>query len=164
MKYFKQEKSYTCGCACVRMAISHLGDVVPGEEELEDLLGTNDTSGTDPVRIVEFLKEQGYQVVSRHGSNVDEVESYFRDGWFVMLAISIDVPHFTVYGGHNGNHVKFHDPFFGGLHVLLRKLKSRNTTFPHLRWRVVVEEFKEPFPQYDFSGKESDRFFIAAKK
>lgn len=163
MEYFKQDKNYTCGCACVRMAMS-LFEGIPSESDLESILETNDTQGTDPKKIEEFFKVNNYEVVSKENSSLDEIDSYHKEGWAVMLAISVDVPHFTMYSGHNGHHVQFMDPFFGIIHRSMKQFNSERMNHPHFRWRIVPEEFKKQFPQYNFEGKQSNKYFLAVRK
>jgi hypothetical protein len=54
MEYFEQEKGYTCGCACVRMAMGKFENA-PSESELEYILMTNGTQGTDPKEVQKFF-------------------------------------------------------------------------------------------------------------
>lgn len=164
MEYFKQEKDYTCGCACVRMVMSHVMPSVSSESDLEHILETDPNKGTDPKKIEEFFKANGCEVISKNDSTVDEIQKLYEEGWAVMLAISVDVPHFTVYDGHNGNHVRFFDPYFGIIHRTIKNFMSDNMNYPHYRWRVVPEEFKKHFPQYDFEGKQSNKYFLAVRK
>jgi ABC-type bacteriocin/lantibiotic exporter with double-glycine peptidase domain len=94
MNYYKQEESHTCGCACVRMMLSAFEETIPTEVELEQRLGTSTQSGTDPNRVKTFLRERGYEVRTKSGGTIEEVEALYREGWVVLLAISVDVPHF----------------------------------------------------------------------
>lgn len=164
MEYFKQEKDYTCGCACVRMALSVYEANVPSEEELELKLGTLSNAGTDPKAIEQYFKDLHYEVVTKENSTVEELQQYFKNGYTIMLAISVDVPHFTIYGGHNNNHITFWDPYFGIIFRTIRYFKSPNIKYPLYRWRVVSQEFKKYFPQYNFDDKQSNCYFLAVKK
>lgn len=164
MEYFKQEKDYTCGCACVKMALSMFEPEFIEEELLEKELDTKPNRGTDPKNVEKFFIDRNYDVVSKEHSSVEEIQKYFEEGWAVFLAVSVDVPHFTMYGGHNGNHIKFLDPYFGIIHGLIKHFQNERMKFPTLRWRVVPEEFKKYFPDYDFDGNESHKYFLAVKK
>ncbi|MDD5648979.1 MAG: cysteine peptidase family C39 domain-containing protein [Candidatus Nanoarchaeia archaeon] len=164
MKYFKQEKDYTCGCACVRMAISHFNQNIPSELELEKILKTLSNKGTHPNIIAEYFKNEGYNVVKENNSSLDKVRFYYKEGYVVMLAISVDVPHFTVYNGDNGNHIFFFDPFFGEISKLISKFVSDKTIYPFYRWRVVSNEFKKYYSEANFDDEESYNYFIAIKK
>lgn len=166
MRLYKQETDYTCGCACVRMIIGHFEteEDVPYEMDLEKVLDTNDRQGTDPKTIVEYLQKRGYDVVIKDESNIEEVDSYHRDGWAVMLIISVDAPHYTMYAGNNGNHIDFLDPYFGVVHHRIKKFVSEKTNHPSYRWKLNPKEFKKLYEMgYSFDDKKSNRCFIAAK-
>lgn len=161
MEYFKQEKDYTCGCACVRMILSHFSIDVPTEAELEKHLKT-DSNGTDPAMMIKYLKRKGYEVKKGENASLSEIQSLHLDGWVVILEISVDVPHFTVYNGHNGCHLKLNDPFFGQLSRPNKKFESEKNRHPNLRWWIRTQDFGD-LP-YDFEGRGSHKAYIAAKK
>ncbi len=165
VKYFKQETNYTCGVACVRMVISAFEDDVPDECELIPLLDTRPNAGTHPDLIVKVLKDRGYNVLTGQDGNLDELNKLIDFGYVVCLAISVDVPHFAVYLGHNNNHAFFHDPWYGERTAKsLKNFLSPNQRFPFYRWRVVSSEFKKHFPEFNFDDKESNRQWLAFRK
>lgn len=164
MKYFNQEKDYTCGCACIRMAISHFSEIIPAEIELEKTLETLSNKGTHPNTIVKYFKNCGYDTIEENNSSLDKVRFYHNNGYVVMLAISVDVPHFTIYNGDNGNHIFFLDPFYGEISKLITKFTSPKTIYPHYRWRVISNEFKKYYSEANFDDEESYNYFIAVKK
>lgn len=162
MEHYKQEKDYTCGPAVTRMVMSHFDNSVPDESDLELQLLTTPTSGTDPKNIAKFLRKQGYWTRRSQNATLAEVHSLHQDGWVVVLEVSVDVPHYTVYGGNNGNHLKLMDPYFGVIHFPMKKFQSDKNLHPHLRWRIVPKEFSG-LP-YDFTGKDSRKAYTAYKK
>ncbi len=165
MTYYSQDKPYTCAAATLRMAMSRFFESVPSEDELCARLGTSEAIGTHPDKIISVAKDYGFSVLHGQDGDLDTLDGLILDGYVVMLAISVDVPHFVVYLGSNGSHSFFHDPFFGA--KLARdkaKWISDKQKYPFYRWRVVPAEF---FPEYDFSSQEgyaSSRFYIAVKK
>lgn len=163
MTYFLQETGHTCGAACLRMALSKFMSDVPTEQALAIALKTNPQVGTHPDAIIKVAKSYGLQVLHGVDGNLDHLDSLILDGYVVMLAISVDVPHFVVYLGSNGSHSFFHDPYFGEkLSREKKKWISDVQKYPFVRWRVVASEFKS----HDFSGKglESNKYWMAVKK
>lgn len=163
MKFLGQEREYTCGCACVRMAISHFSNEIPTERELETILETNSETGTSMEKVVDYFKSIYYDVIAENNSNIQRVRELYKDGYVILMTISVDVPHFTIYNGDNNNHIFFYDPYFGETSRILQKFLSEKTIFPFYRWRVVASEFTKYFPNTDFSTEESNNYFIAVK-
>lgn len=169
MRYFKQETNYTCGCACVRMALSKFTADIPTEQELVVILKTQSNSGTDPEEIKNYFLGLGYEVIEKNDSTIKEVEKLFQDGYAVFLAVSVDVPHFVLYGGHNNNHIKFLDPYFGEVYRQIHKFESEKHRYPVLRWKVQIDEFAKYLPETLMKGltekkKNSNKYFMAVRK
>jgi predicted double-glycine peptidase len=164
MIYCEQQKDYTCGCACVRMAISHFEDEVPTELYLEEVLKTLSNKGTHPNQIKQYFLDKGYDVVEENNSSIERVRHFYEKDYVVMLAVSVDVPHFTIYNGDNGNHIFLFDPYFGEISKLLSKFLSPKNIYPFYRWRVIAEEFKKYYPEANFDDEESYNYFLAVRK
>lgn len=160
MKYFKQEKGYTCGCACFRMVLSHLNIVVPSEEELEEQMGCIPESGTHYNNMIDIAKKYGLQCqYGQHGS-LDYLDSLIENGWSIVVAFSCDVPHYAVYSGNNGNHVFLSDPTFGEKTAhLIRK-------FVNSHWLIDVSLYKVAIAEMDLEldpTLNTDKWWIAYK-
>lgn len=163
MELFYQEKDYTCGCACVRMVMSHFVKDIPSEIELEESLKATSNIGTNPKTIIDYFRNKEYDVIEENNSSLDKVRCYYNDGYVIMMAVSVDVPHFTIYNGDNGNHIFFFDPFFGKMSKLITKFISDKNIYPFYRWRVASDEFKKYLPEANFDDEESCNYFIAVK-
>lgn len=164
MKYFVQEKGYTCGCASLRMAFSQFMDDIPSEEELEIEMGTNDRIGTHPDEIVKAAEKRGFEVRRGENGTFEELDTLVNEGYVVLLMISVDVPHVVVFERSNANHVYIKDPYFGENMIRYkRKFGSEKNTYPNYRWSVKAAEFRKYLPEYDFSCLESNRGWIAIK-
>jgi ABC-type bacteriocin/lantibiotic exporter with double-glycine peptidase domain len=165
MKYFVQEKGYTCGCASLRMALSQFMEEVPEESVLEEEMGTNDRIGTHPDAIVRAAESRGFEVKRGEDGDFDLLDSLVAQGYAVLLMISVDVPHVVVFERSNASHVYIKDPYFGENTIKYkRKFASEKQNYPNYRWRVKSSEFKKYLPEYDFSTLESNRGWIAIKK
>ena len=67
IRYYRQEKSYTCGPACLRMLLSSYGDF--SESLLATLAGTI-IWGTTPLGLARAVRQVGYDAkVIRHAKN-----------------------------------------------------------------------------------------------
>ena len=167
MKYFQQETNYTCGCAAFRMILSNFmkEEDIPVEKYLESKLSTNTDIGTHWDSIVKLAKDEyNLEVILKQDSSIQELEELTKDGYKIMLAISVDVPHWVVYSHNNGNHIYFHDPYFGDNTVReIKNFISDKQNYPFYRWKIKSSEFKKYFPEYDFSSIESNKLIIAFK-
>ena len=115
MKYYKQEKNYTCGCACFQMVLSRLGiNNIPSQDDLELSMNTSlSNTGTHYDDMKRIGLDYGFDVIDGVDGTIDDIDQLTKDGWVVVLGISLDVPHFVVYLDNNGNHIFFNDPFRG---------------------------------------------------
>lgn len=165
MEYFKQETNYTCGVACFRMVLSQFEDTVPEEAELVPELKTNNKIGTHPKDLVAVAIARGYEVLSGQNGTLAELDKLVNDGYVVTMAISVDVPHYVVYAGNNGNHIFFNDPWYGEKTARsVAKFTSENQKYPFHRWWVRSAEFKKYHPEYNFDDLESNGQWYAFKK
>jgi predicted double-glycine peptidase len=161
MQYFKQETNYTCGPACARMVLSHF-DIESTEAELAIKMGTLENSGSD-YSSFQCLKDFGLEFMTGEGTRnkgtLDKLNQLLNQGYAVVMAYSLDVPHFSVYLGHNNNHLFLNDPFRG------ERIAMPIKKFLY-RWRIIPEWFRTVCIEYDlnFEGKESEAWWIAFKK
>lgn len=164
--YYKQEQDYTCAIAVMRMVFARFGLTVPSEEEIMSEVKCEPNSPcTTPEAVYQYMLSKGFDVVQGEVGSIEEIDRYKQEGWEVGLMISVDVPHFTLYSGQNGNHIFFDDPFYGE-HIarLISKFTSDKTSYPVYRWRVYPEETKKYFPQAEIDDQRSYHGFIAFKK
>jgi ABC-type bacteriocin/lantibiotic exporter with double-glycine peptidase domain len=163
VKLIKQEKNYTCGCACMRMVLDHFEMPVPTEVEMIEILDTDNVSGTRLDNLL-LSAAQDFNLKTIHGvdSNIERVDGLHEKGWAVLLMVSVDVPHLVIYNGYNGNHIELLDPFFGQKYLLKSKFDSNRQHHPHYRWRAIKDEFKDLIG-YDFEDLNHNKAFVAFK-
>lgn len=165
MKYFQQETNYTCGVACLRMIISHFSDFTPSEEELISILETNDKIGTHPHKLKEWALANNYSILAGENATLETINSITKEGWVVLLMVSVDVPHWVVYLSNNGNHLFLNDPWYGENQAhTITKFTSENRLYPLMRWKIKNSEFSKYLPEYNFSEIESNKAYLAFKK
>jgi len=143
MKYYKQEKNYTCGVACLRMVLSAQGLPDIDEDTLEEMIECVPESGTHYKSMVSFADKFDLDCISHEGGTVEEIDELTKQGWSVVVAYSVDVPHFALYEKCNDNHLFLCDPFFGE-HVAHLKKK-----FARVLWQIDVSRYKFAIAEMD---------------
>lgn len=147
------------------MVFAEFENNIPTEEELILELDTNDKIGTHPNKMVEVAKKHGYEILTGVDGDLNDLNALIDQGYVICLAISVDVPHFVIYLGHNNNHAFFHDPWYGpNTAKTLTKFLSPNQRYPFYRWRVKSDEFKKYHPEFNFDEVQSNRGWFAFKK
>lgn len=160
MKYFKQEENYRCGNACFRMVLSQLGLEDVSESDLEVLMNTKWNSGTHYNDMIGVAEKFGLQCVHGENGTIEQIDQLTKDGRVVVLAYSVDVPHYAVYMENNGNHLFLHDPTFGEYHSYLISKFER-------KWLVDVSLYKVAMAEMYLKLDESlntYHWFVAYKK
>ncbi len=162
IKYFKQETDYTCGPACVRMMLSKFG-IESFEMELEALLETMPNSGTHYEKFNVLTEKYGLQKQEGEGNTIEmlnHLQKLTDDGWVCILAYSLDVPHYSIFSGYNGNHVFLRDPYRG------EKVAEYARKFIK-QWKVIPKEFEKlsKIMNLNFDGIKPTRgWWVAFKK
>ena len=161
MKFYKQHRYYTCGCACVRTALSKFYDDVPTEDDMVVQLNTNDQIGTHYDDLIAIADKYDLKTMyGQHGS-IDQVDKLTKDGWVVVMGISLDVPHFVIYVQNNGNHLWYYDPFHDDMVArLIKKFSRSQWLVDHTRYKMAALEYGVDItPDLD-----TKQWFIAYKK
>jgi predicted double-glycine peptidase len=111
--YFAQETNYTCGNACFRMVLNHLGLEDVPEETLIMQMKTTEHSGTHYDFLIDIADKYNLDCISKENSSLEEIDNLTKNGWCVIIGYTLDIPHAAVYLGNNGNHLFLNDPFLG---------------------------------------------------
>ena len=163
MHYYKQHKNYTCGCACFQMVLSRLGIDVPSQDDLELAMNTSlANTGTHYDDMVRIGKDYGLDVIDGVDGTIDHIDQLTKDGWVVVLGISLDVPHFVIYLDNNGNHLFMDDPFRG------QRSNFQINKFLRNHWDINDKKYaslKHDFPDLVFDpNMNRHKYWIAFKK
>ena len=146
MTYYKQEKNYTCGCACFKMILSELKpNIEISEFELEVQMNTSmDNTGTHYDDLVRIGEEYGLEVLHGVDGNLEYLDKLKADGWVVALGISLDVPHFVIYLNNNGNHIFMDDPFRGpNSNFQIKKFLRNHWLIDHKKYKVLETDYPD---------------------
>lgn len=155
--YFAQTTDYTCAIACIMMILKELEpDKDYDEMELAKICNTTDDKGTHPDDIISYFKSKGYSASYKQNGTIDDLERFTQDGKYIIMIISVDVPHCIVYRGHNNNHFFFDDPWYGEKQSrVIKKFEKGGQKYPLMRWEVETDSLKKYYPTFDFSKVES---------
>lgn len=113
MKYFCQKTDYTCGNACFRMVLNHLGLEDVPEETLVKEMNTSMCHGTHYSSMIDIAKKYNLDYICKENSSLEEIDNLTKDGWCVVIGYTCDIPHLAIYLSNNKNHLFLNDPFFG---------------------------------------------------
>lgn len=145
MKFFNQETFYTCGCACFRMVLDHFNLNVPRENDLAKQMHTTpENTGTSYEDMIRIGLKYNLDVKYGQNGNLSYLDKQIREGWVVILGISLDVPHYVIYLENNGNHIFFNDPFRGERsNMELKKFLKNHWFIDHKKYRFITLEYPE---------------------
>lgn len=161
MKYFKQEKDYTCGPACFRMVMSEHGLPDIEEEKLEEIMGTSDESGTYYDLMVEAGHKFDLSVIHGQKVTIDFIDKLAKSGWTVIVAYSLDAPHYSIYSKHDKDKIYLIDPIMG-----------EDRSFPYKDfedyiWAVEISRYKVAIAELGLkldSSMDTKCWYVAYKK
>ncbi|VVB97255.1 Peptidase_C39 like family protein [uncultured archaeon] len=114
--YFKQESWYTCGPACLRMALAYLG-IIKTEKEVTEACGTTEL-GTTSTQIPATFQKYGIKASSVKNANIEDLKQEINEGRPVIVLIDPSYiyggvggfGHFIVIVGFKEDEVTYHDP------------------------------------------------------
>ena len=161
MKYFKQEKSYTCGVACFRMVMSAQGLPDIDEMTLEKIMGTTYKSGTHYNLMIKAAEKFDLDCISSENGTIELVDMLTQQGWTVILAHGVDLPHYAVYLDKHDGQIFLNDPIFGEKHSI------QQSKFERAYWQIDVSKYKVVIAEMDLKldkGSDSKQWYIAYKK
>jgi ABC-type bacteriocin/lantibiotic exporter with double-glycine peptidase domain len=110
--YFQEEK-YTCGAACLRMALEALGIKVT-EKESAQLLKTDQIRGTYHKNFRLAAEKFDLTFLEKSNSSLDGLEKLISNNWIVIINhISGNEDHYVIVSGFDENFFYFSDPWYG---------------------------------------------------
>lgn len=111
----KQETSWTCGPACIKMFL-RLNGIKKTEKQLVKLLKTNKIVGTKNSDIYNFVKKQGFSYVITNNSSIKYLKQMLKEKYFVIVCYYIkseNIHHYSVVKRITNKKIFFLDPYFG---------------------------------------------------
>ena len=115
LPYFKQETSYTCGAAALRMVLASIG-IKKTEKQVAKILGTNKRNGTlhdDFFKVAEHLKLK--YIVERR-SSVKDLKKLQEKNYRIIVNYLLPVSkvgHYAVVREVHSKYIRLLDPLIG---------------------------------------------------
>ena len=114
--YYKQEKWYTCGPACLRMLLKYTGTSA-SKEDVAKACGTTEL-GTTPLQLVKGSKVFGFDADAFKHEDIDDLKYLLKNGNPVIVLLDPGIlyggiqgfGHFIVITGFDNNNITYHDP------------------------------------------------------
>lgn len=123
MKYYKQESSWTCGAACMRMILAHL-KIDKSEEELSKELGTNEIRGTCSSSFAKLAERYNLEYIEKENASIKDLSDIMEKGYKIITCFftkDSNEDHYSVISKIEGDYVYFLDPWYGENHKMLIK-------------------------------------------
>ena len=114
--YYKQEKWYTCGPACLWMLLKYIGTSAT-EEDVVKACETTEI-GTTPLQLVKGSKVFGFDADAFKNEDIDDLKYSLKNGKPVIVLLDPGIlyggiqgfGHFVVITGFDNNNITYHDP------------------------------------------------------
>ncbi|MCA1566049.1 MAG: YopT-type cysteine protease domain-containing protein [Acidobacteria bacterium] len=117
-RFHKQETSYSCVPACLRMVLSGFGlDLTEGR--LRELCDCSPIFGTDAMRAVEAARGRGFVRTAKYTLQYDELRSLVADGRHPIAYLSLEAiggteeSHAVVVIEADDQTITVYDPLYG---------------------------------------------------
>jgi predicted double-glycine peptidase len=145
--YYKQEKSYTCGAAAMRMVLEQLG-IKKTEKQLVKLLKTNKVRGTWHKAFSRIAKKYALHHVEKRNAKISDLKRLQKEKYLIIVCYFISsekIDHYAVVRKIDSKYIYFWDPFFGPKHKYLlsyfRKIWKSNPKYEkEKRWLFAVKK------------------------
>jgi ABC-type bacteriocin/lantibiotic exporter with double-glycine peptidase domain len=116
--YYKQETNYTCGAACMRMALEFF-NIIMTEKQIAKLLGTNRVSGTRNKNFPIIAEKLKLSYIAMRNGTINDLMVYKKKG-FIIITCFFYPPdktgHYSILKKINSKLIFFWDPFLGENH------------------------------------------------
>ena len=142
--YFRQNRDYTCGPACLRMVLKYWGR--EQDEVSLTMLCRTTVGGTGLSEIVEAAEQLGFQGRWKIGAKIFEVASALENDLPVItvvdarvlhgIELSQPLGHMVVILGMGDNMLIYHDPEIGPNQIISQD--AFTASWENLRNRMVV--------------------------
>lgn len=119
----RQEKNYTCGCACVNALLEFYGEETYSEADMCELIDATTQYGTSYKSIASFFKKEGYHVFHKQNLTIEDLKRFLDHEHPVLVCLQAwseqkDVDytdkwnsgHYLIAVGYNSSSLIFMDP------------------------------------------------------
>lgn len=127
--YYKQESSWTCGPAAMRMVLEHIG-IKKTEKQLIKLLETNKIIGTWESQIPKLAEKYKLNYIVERNGKIDDLKKSIKNKFILIVCYYMseeDITHYAVITKMTSRYIYLHDPWIGPNHKI--KLDSFEKTW-----------------------------------
>lgn len=146
LPYFKQETSYTCGAAALRMVLASIG-INKTEKQVAKILGTNRVKGTlhdDFFKVAEHLK---LKYIVERKSSVKDLKKLQDENYRIIVNYLLPVTkvgHYAVVREVGSKYIHLLDPFIGPdqIYPISNFIKNWKSGFEkdYSRWFFAIKK------------------------
>ena len=144
--YYKQERSWTCGAASMRIVLSNLG-INKSENEIIRLLKTNKVRGTWSRNFALLANKLKLKYISGNANSINDLRPLLKKGFMVIVCYYIPkdkVDHYSVINKIGKKNVYFLDPWYGADYALSIRYfdsvwKSDNRWENQKKWFIALK-------------------------
>lgn len=117
-RFHRQETTYSCVPACLRIALSSFGVEIT-EERLRELCDCTPVFGTEALQAIKAAHQLGFTGTAKHTLSFDELRSLVEDEHYPIVFIDlrpisgIKQAHAAVVGAFSDEAVIVYDPEYG---------------------------------------------------
>jgi|SRR3989344_4447793 len=118
IRFCRQETRYTCGAACMRMAIECCG-IKKSEKQVARLLSTNKVSGTKNRSFPVVAEMFRLNHLSLKNAAIDDLRRYQQQGYVIIVSYLYkpeNVGHYAIMKKVTKKNIYFWDPYIGQNH------------------------------------------------
>jgi hypothetical protein len=145
----RQSTDYTCGPSSVQAILYYYG-ISLGEDQLSELLKTDDNNGTQPKNIIQCCREMGLSAIDKQKMTINDIKYYLSRKIPILVVYQAwgdnlsgwDSGHYSVIIGLVGDNIIFEDPSLIG------------------KGYIPIKEFMERWHDVDSTGKVYNRYGI----
>jgi ABC-type bacteriocin/lantibiotic exporter with double-glycine peptidase domain len=145
--HYKQETNYTCGPACMRMALASFG-IVKSEKWLAGKMRTSKKNGTPYASFPGVARRLGLDFVQEEKSSLATVTGLIRKGFVVIVCILCKDDksgHYAILARRSEKKVFLLDPWAGDVHpcpmpCFFKSWTAGGTVSPKPRWLFAVKK------------------------
>jgi len=156
MPSVQQRNNYSCGAAVVQAICKYYGVGPDWYEEYIDRLGTDPEDGTQPDRMIEFMREHGLQARLEQNMDLQKLKTFIDQGKPVIVMLQAygskkaykkdESGHYVVAIGYDRKHIYFEDPSSAGVRTFLPNEEFED------RWHDRGEEGENKQGYYYHAG------------
>jgi len=143
--YHKQESSYTCGAASMRMALEYLG-IKRSEKQVARLLGTNKVKGTWEKEFPKLAERYRLSYVVNHRGAISDLKRLNKKGYVIIICFHhpVDkIDHYSVIREIAEGKIHLYDPWKGPDSVYKLSYFDkiwRTEQEKDLRWLIAIKK------------------------